>query len=211
MFWIIVSIFRLSTVNFINILRTNFSYEHRFGSIFCIHITRKNSCRNDVRTKNSYIWRWWNWHLFSFTDITLPPWGSPMYLHRHTKKYIFVLSLSKDPSLVLLSKPKQIELGARGHSNNTWYSKAAFLNPNYSKTRFLKKKFPKPAIEDFYHLKTFLEAIFTLLSTKNICNSLTTTRLKSPTTRRLRSSGSVSDLFTTRHICRRTLILGNSN
>ncbi len=31
----------IAAVNFINILRTNFSYEHRFGSFFYIHVTRK--------------------------------------------------------------------------------------------------------------------------------------------------------------------------
>jgi len=28
-------------VNFINILRTNFSYEHHFGSFFCVHVSRE--------------------------------------------------------------------------------------------------------------------------------------------------------------------------
>ncbi len=28
--------------NFINILRTNFSYEHRFGSFFYVHVTEKS-------------------------------------------------------------------------------------------------------------------------------------------------------------------------
>ncbi len=32
---------RLSGVNFINILRTNFSYEHCFGSFFYVHVTRE--------------------------------------------------------------------------------------------------------------------------------------------------------------------------
>jgi len=28
-------------VNFINVKRTNFSYEHRFGSFYYVHVTRK--------------------------------------------------------------------------------------------------------------------------------------------------------------------------
>jgi len=34
-------------VNFINVLCTNFSYEHHFGSFFKLHVHRK-SCWNDV-------------------------------------------------------------------------------------------------------------------------------------------------------------------
>ncbi len=45
-------------------LRTNFLYERRFSSFYYIHATR-NSCQNDVRTKNLYVTCWWNWHLLS--------------------------------------------------------------------------------------------------------------------------------------------------
>jgi len=38
------------------------SYERRFNSFYYVHATRK-SCRNDVRMKNLYIKRWWNWPL----------------------------------------------------------------------------------------------------------------------------------------------------
>jgi len=48
-------------VNFINIKCTNFSYKCHFGSFHYIHVTGKKSCQNDVRTKNLYVWRWWNW------------------------------------------------------------------------------------------------------------------------------------------------------
>ncbi len=53
-------------VNFINVLRLHFLYEHCFGSL---HVCRK-SCRNDVCTKNSYVKCWWNWHIF-FVDHLL--------------------------------------------------------------------------------------------------------------------------------------------
>jgi len=43
-------IFQSGRVNFINVFRTFFSYERRFGSFFYIHVTRKN-CRNNVHTK----------------------------------------------------------------------------------------------------------------------------------------------------------------
>ncbi len=42
---------------------------------------------------------------------------------------------------------------------------------------FRRKKIPRPEIEDFYRLKASL----TLLSAKDLYNSLTTTRLKSST------------------------------
>ncbi len=42
-------------------LRTNFSYKRRFSSFYYVHATRK-SCQNNVRTKNLYVKRWWNWH-----------------------------------------------------------------------------------------------------------------------------------------------------
>jgi len=41
-------------VNFINIISTHFLYKHRF---FYVHVTRENN----VCTKNSYAWLWWNW------------------------------------------------------------------------------------------------------------------------------------------------------
>ncbi len=37
-------------LNFINVLQAAFSYEHRFGSFFNAHVTRK-SCQNDARRK----------------------------------------------------------------------------------------------------------------------------------------------------------------
>ncbi len=48
-----------SWVNFINVIRACF-----FVRIFwqSQNVTRK-SCRNDVRTKNLYVKRWWNLHL----------------------------------------------------------------------------------------------------------------------------------------------------
>ncbi len=51
-----------SGINFINILRTNFSYEHCFGS-FSLATLRNKSCRNNVHLKNLYVKCWWNWHL----------------------------------------------------------------------------------------------------------------------------------------------------
>ncbi len=48
-----------TVVNFINILLTNFSYKRCFGSFFLVTCTYKN----DVRTKNSPVLRWWNWYL----------------------------------------------------------------------------------------------------------------------------------------------------
>ncbi len=42
-------------VNFINVIRTNFSYKHCF---LLLHVRRKN----DVLMKNSYVKCWWNWH-----------------------------------------------------------------------------------------------------------------------------------------------------
>jgi len=45
-------------------LRTNFLYKRHFSSFYYLHATRK-SWGNDVRTKNSYVKRWWNWHLFT--------------------------------------------------------------------------------------------------------------------------------------------------
>jgi len=41
-------------VNFNDILRSNFSYERRFGSFFYLHVTRE-SCRNDIRTKIAHV------------------------------------------------------------------------------------------------------------------------------------------------------------
>ncbi len=37
-------------------------------SFFYVHVTRE-SCRNDVRTKNSYVERWWNWRLVCFHNL----------------------------------------------------------------------------------------------------------------------------------------------
>ncbi len=53
-------------VNFINILRTNFLYERRFGSFFYLHVTWEN----DVHMKNSRVKCWWNWHLISHSDLS---------------------------------------------------------------------------------------------------------------------------------------------
>ncbi len=44
-------------VNFINVKRANFSYEHRFYT----WVWLEKSCQNNVRTKNSHVERWWNW------------------------------------------------------------------------------------------------------------------------------------------------------
>ncbi len=41
-------------VNFINILRTNFSYEQYFCSFFYLHVTRKKAAE-DFRTKNTRV------------------------------------------------------------------------------------------------------------------------------------------------------------
>jgi len=46
-------------------LSTHFSYERRFSSFYYVHATRK-SCQNEVRTKNLYVKRWWNWHQIPF-------------------------------------------------------------------------------------------------------------------------------------------------
>ena len=46
-------------VNFINILSTNISYEHRFGSFFYVQVTY----RNIICTKNLRVKCWWNWLL----------------------------------------------------------------------------------------------------------------------------------------------------
>jgi hypothetical protein len=45
--------------------------------------------------------------------------------------------------------------------------RSAFLNSNYSATRFFDKKTPLATTEDFLHLQTFLKARFLQLSTKN--------------------------------------------
>ncbi len=42
-------------VNFINILRTNFSYKCCFGSFFYIHVTRKKGAKMTFCTKNTRI------------------------------------------------------------------------------------------------------------------------------------------------------------
>jgi hypothetical protein len=47
-----------------------------------------------------------------------------------------------------------------------FHSKSAFLNPNYTFTHFFEKKYPWTTNEDFHHLKAFLKASLTLLSTK---------------------------------------------
>jgi len=49
----------------VTFLSTNFSYKRRFSSFYYVHATRK-SCQNEVRTKNSYVKRWWNWHQIPF-------------------------------------------------------------------------------------------------------------------------------------------------
>jgi len=40
-----------STVNFINILRTNFSNECRFGSFYYVHVTRKKAAKTTFAQK----------------------------------------------------------------------------------------------------------------------------------------------------------------
>jgi hypothetical protein len=40
-----------SGVNFINILRTNFSYECHFGSFFYVHVTRKKLPKQSLNKK----------------------------------------------------------------------------------------------------------------------------------------------------------------
>ncbi len=51
-------------VNFINILRTNFSYKRCFSSFLYVHV----SCQNNVRTKNERIECWWNWRQVGHFD-----------------------------------------------------------------------------------------------------------------------------------------------
>ncbi len=53
-----------SSVNFIKVKRTNFSYERCFSSFFYVHVTRKIR-RNEIRTKNAHVKCWWNRHLVS--------------------------------------------------------------------------------------------------------------------------------------------------
>jgi len=46
-----------------------FLYECRFGSFFYVHtfiLTKKKSCRNDIRMKKARLKRWWNWHLVEY-------------------------------------------------------------------------------------------------------------------------------------------------
>jgi len=43
---------RLTGVNFINILRERFLYEHCFGSIFQLHVHRKTTFVRKIRTFN---------------------------------------------------------------------------------------------------------------------------------------------------------------
>jgi len=42
-------------VNFINILLTNFSYEHRFGSFFYVHVTREKLPKQRLYKKRGRI------------------------------------------------------------------------------------------------------------------------------------------------------------
>jgi hypothetical protein len=55
-------------VNFINVLRTNFSYEHRFGSFFSSYMFVVKA----VLKQHSYEKRvhncWWNWRQVSFSS-----------------------------------------------------------------------------------------------------------------------------------------------
>jgi len=53
-------------VNFINILRTNFSYEYHFGSFFYVHVTREKLLK-----QHSYIKCWWNWLQVSIFSTTI--------------------------------------------------------------------------------------------------------------------------------------------
>ncbi len=48
-------------VNFINVLRANFTYKSLFGSFFYLHVTREKLLKR-CHTKNSRIKCWWNWH-----------------------------------------------------------------------------------------------------------------------------------------------------
>jgi len=51
-------------VNFINILRTNFSYECCFFQLVSSYVL----ALGEIRNKNLPVKRWWNWHQFDVFD-----------------------------------------------------------------------------------------------------------------------------------------------